>query len=417
MSVDDLLGFTKSELLAMAREAGLRGRSRMTKAELATALGDQAREAAPSDTGDDEGDGEVTVIDRGPAANGPSLLELLSDLVARGPGAKRRSALAARHRTRVDEDRQCSWRSLEGHPCGLPVVRGSDQCVLHGGLEIMDLAVPITGRLGFDTWPTLLRHLQLGSYDVDPLGLDPVVAEMGWHLLNFMYFDYFRIEVEGIENIPDTGGAMLVANHGGAAIPYDGLMMAISVANEAKVPRRVRVTGTELFNIVPWLSPFFRKAGGAYAARGDAEFLLKQGHLLGVFPEGERGFMKPIWDAYEVQRFGRGGFVQIAEKAGAPIVPVAIVGSEEVHPAVTVSKTLGRLVRLLMPDQRVEGVAVFLNPIPLPVKWHIRFMEPIPPDNPGQDPEPLWVLERTEHIRSQIQRRLDQMLSERETLW
>jgi 1-acyl-sn-glycerol-3-phosphate acyltransferase len=405
----DLSSLTKAELMVLARKVQLPGRSRMTKAQLVDAL---RRIEDPEDT-------EIPVVDKGPAdaSTEPSLLDVLAQLITQGPGHMRRRALEEKHRAYVDDDRQCVWRSLDGHPCGLPVAQGTDHCVLHGGLDIMDLAVPITGRLGFDTWPTLYRHLQMGSYDVDPVGLDPVVAEMGWHILNFMYFDYFRVEVEGIENIPGDGGAMLVANHGGAIIPYDGLMLAIAVANEAAVPRRVRVTGTELFNIVPWLSPFFRKAGGAYAARGDAEFLLRQGHLLGVFPEGERGFMKPVWDAYEVQRFGRGGFVSIAEKTGAPIVPVAIVGSEEVHPAVTVSKSVGRLVRLLMPEQRVEGVALFLNPIPLPVKWRIRFMEPIPPENPGRPPEPLRVLERTEEIRSQIQRELDEMLGERDSLW
>jgi 1-acyl-sn-glycerol-3-phosphate acyltransferase len=404
---DNLARLIKAELLLMAREADIKGRSRMTKAELVAAL-----TAAES-----EEDDEVRVVDRGPGDGGSSLLELLAEIVGHGPGHERRSALAAKHAGYVDPSRKCSWRSIEGHPCGLPVAVGSDSCALHGGVDIMDLAVPITGHLGFDSWPTLFRHLQLGSYDIDPVGLDPVVAEMGWHVLNFLYFDYFRVAVEGIENVPETGGAMLVSNHGGAALPYDGLMLAVSVANEGPVPRRVRVTATELFNILPWVSPLFRKSGGAYAARGDAEFLLNQGHVLGVFPEGERGFMKPVWEAYEVQRFGRGGFVSIAESAGVPIVPVAIVGSEEVHPAVTVSKTLARLVRLIMPEQRVEGVAVFLNPVPLPVKWHIRFLEPIPAAQPGEVSDPLWLLERTEDVRSRIQRTLDEMLAQRDSLW
>jgi 1-acyl-sn-glycerol-3-phosphate acyltransferase len=409
MSPEDLAALTKAELMALAREAAIRGRSSMNKRQLVEALS-----AAESDDDDDD---EIPVTDRGPERTGPSLLELLSEILEHSPGRERRAALSARHARFVDDRKVCAWRSLDGHPCGLPAVAGADSCALHGGLDIMDLAVPVTGRLGFDTWPTLVRHLRMGSYDVDPVGLDPIVAEMGWHLLNFMYFDYFRVEVEGIEHVPEQGPGMLIANHGGGLIPYDGLMMAITVANEAPVPRRVRVTGTELFNILPWLSPLFRKAGGAYAARGDAEFILGQGHLLGVFPEGERGFMKPVWDAYEVQRFGRGGFVTIAEKTGTPIVPVAIVGSEEVHPAVTVSTALARLVRMVMPDQRVEGVAVFLNPIPLPVKWRIRFLEPIPPAAPGTDPEPLWVLERTEAIRARIQRELDTMVAARDSLW
>ena len=135
------------------------------------------------------------------------------------------------------------------------------------------------------------------------------------------------------------------------------------------------------------------------------------------FPRAKRGFMKPVWNAYEVQRFGRGGFISIAEQAGVPIIPVAIIGSEEVHPAVTVSKRLARLVRLIMPEQRVEGVALFLNPLPLPVRWKIRFLPPIAPAHPGSPPDPLEMLEKTEAIRTEIQRNLDEMLAERTSLF
>jgi 1-acyl-sn-glycerol-3-phosphate acyltransferase len=127
--------------------------------------------------------------------------------------------------------------------------------------------------------------------------------------------------------------------------------------------------------------------------------------------------MKPVWNAYEVQRFGRGGFVTLAEQAQAPIVPVAIIGSEEVHPAVSVSKRLARLVRLVFPDQRIEGVAVFLNPLPLPVKWTIRFLPRVEPSGRAELPDPLWLLERTEEIRGAIQAALNDMLARRTTLW
>ena len=178
-----------------------------------------------------------------------------------------------------------------------------------------------------------MRQAWLASYDVDPIGLDPVVAEVAWHLLNYLFFDYFRVEVQGIEHLPTTGPAVVVANHGGAALPYDGMMLAIAAANEAPLPRRIRIAATEIFNLLPWVSHLYRKAGAVYASRADAQYLLANGHVLGVFPEGERGFMKPVWNAYEVQRFGRGGFVTLAEGASAPIVPVAIIGSEEASPS------------------------------------------------------------------------------------
>ncbi len=125
--------------------------------------------------------------------------------------------------------------------------------------------------------------------------------------------------------------------------------------------------------------------------------------------------MKPVWEAYRLQRFGRGGFVELASQAGSPIVPVAIVGSEEVHPAVAVSKTLARLVRLVLPEQRVEGVAVWLNPIPLPVRWHIRFLPAL--EVPPTRTDPLAVLETTEVVKGIIQGALDEMTAQRRSLF
>lgn len=387
----------KDELLEMARDLGIRGRSRMTKAELvdavAAALGaEEAPPAAPEEE-------RLFTI---PGVNPED----------RAEAKARRTALQDRLLLLVDGERPCGWVSLEGHPCGLPVVAGTDACGLHGGGNIYDTAIPLTGRLALDTWPTLWRHILLSTYDVDPLGLDPVIAEMAWHVLNALYFDYFRVEVEGIENVPMDGPGLLVANHGGAALPYDGAMLTLAVLNEAALPRRVRVIGTEIFNMLPFVSHVYRKIGAAYAAREDARFLLDHGHLIGVFPEGERGFMKPVWEAYRVQRFGRGGFLELSEEAKAPIVPVAIVGSEEVHPAVGVSKRLARLVRFFFPDQRVEEMAIFLNPIPLPVRWQLRFLPPIEPTG---ELDPLALLERTEDVRRTIQASLDDILASRTT--
>ncbi len=400
MTRDHFASMTKKQLLEVARDRGLRGRSTMSKADLIEALSDREVPTG-AETPDVEGLGSITIPGIAPED--------------RAEARARRDALNERLSGFLDMDTHCDWQSIEGHPCGLPVLSGSQKCGLHGDGSIADRAIPLTGKLGFGAWPPLLRQLSLATYDVDAFGLDPVVAEMAWHLLNMLYYDYFRVEVEGIENVPMDGGAVLVANHGGATLPYDGAMLSLAVMNEATVPRRVRVIGTEIFNMLPGVSHLYRKVGAAYATRDDARELLRRGHLLGVFPEGERGFMKPVWEAYRVGRLGRGGFAELAEEASAPIVPVAIVGSEEVHPAVMVSKRLAKLVRMFFPDQRVEEIAIALNPLPLPIRWHIRFLPQVLPSKADHHLDSLDQLERAEDVRRTIQSALDDILSNRRT--
>ncbi|GMR02507.1 MAG: hypothetical protein BMS9Abin20_0845 [Acidimicrobiia bacterium] len=402
MTQPELEQLTKRELLALARDRRVPGRSTMSKAELIDALADAGH------TETEENHAEV--IDGLGSLHLPGISP-----EDRAVARARRAALHERLTRFVDHSTHCPWTSIEGHPCGLPVVSGTQRCGLHGDGSIADRAVPLTGSLSFSSWPTLWRHLMLATYDPDPFGLDPVIAEMAWHLLNGLYYDYFRVEVEGIEHVPIDGGAVIVANHGGAALPYDGAMLSLSVMNEAEIPRRVRVIGTEIFNMLPFVSHLYRKVGAAYAARDDARELLRRGHLLGVFPEGERGFMKPVWEAYRVGRLGRGGFADLAEEANVPIVPAAIVGSEEVHPAVLVSKRLAQLVRLFFPEQRIEEIAVALNPIPLPIRWHIRFLQPVMPSGPDRTLDALEKLERAEDVRRSIQNALDDILANRTT--
>ena len=406
----DLRSLTKRDLYEMARARDVAGRSSMSKSQLVDAL----TPSAPDPREDDER--EVEVVDEGADGDGLGSLQLPGiSPEDRAEARARRASLDERLSQFVDRSTHCSWTSIEGHPCGLPVLADTTRCGLHGDGSIADRPIPLTGSLGFSTWPTLWRHLSLATYDPDSFGLDPVIAEMTWSVLNGLYYDYFRVEVEGIENVPSNGGAVLVANHGGAAIPYDGAMLALAVMNEAETPRRVRVIGTEIFNMLPFVSHLYRKVGAAYAARDDARELLKRGHLLGVFPEGERGFMKPVWEAYRVGRLGRGGFADLAQDAGVPIVPVAIIGSEEVHPTVMVSKRLAQLVRLIFPEQRVEEIAIALNPIPLPIRWKIRFLPPVGPSGGGEPIDGLEQLERVEDVRRSIQSALDDMLAIRTT--
>ncbi len=360
--MSDLSDRTVADLRRMAARAGIEGRSTMRKADLVAALE------------------SLTARPQAPWGRFLSL-----------------------------ED-QCTRRLPNGARCDLPPVRGGQRCVLHGGSDVGDVTIPALGRLGPDTWPTLRRHQRLASYDPDPLGADPVASEIVWWLLDFLYRDWFEVSVEGINHVPMEGPALLVPNHAGAALPYDAFMLQLAVANEAALPRRVRIVGTELFNMLPFAGNLFRRSGGAYASAEEADWILDHGHLLGVFPEGVAGFQKGGQGTYQTVRFGRGGFAATASQHAAPIIPVAILGSEETHPVLFTSKRLATLVRLFLPDQRVDEMAVWLNPIPLPVKWRIRFLPPIhvPPDA-----DRLTVLECAEATRTAVQGALDEMVAER----
>ncbi len=369
--MNDLPARTVPELRAMAAELGVAGRSVMRKAELIAAI-----EAAPPASG-------TVVADGG---------------------------RQGRWRHLIDTDSRCAAPLPTGARCDLPIVRGQDRCVLHGGMDIGDLSIPAFGELGPHTWPELRRHQRMASYDPDTLGADPVATEIGWWLLNFLYHDWFKVEVQGVHHVPMDGPGILVPNHAGAALPYDAMMLQLAVANEAELPRRVRVIGTEIFNMLPFVSHLYRRAGGAFAGRSEATWALEQGHLLGVFPEGVAGFQKASTGTYQTTRFGRGGFASLAADHGAPVIPVAIIGSEEAHPVLFTSRRLADLVRLVFPDQRVEEMAVWLNPIPLPVRWRIRFLPPMEVP-PGADR--LTILEVAEETRRRVQAALDDMVEDR----
>jgi 1-acyl-sn-glycerol-3-phosphate acyltransferase len=371
--MSDLERLNKAELSALATAAKIPGRSKMSKSELLIALNTHLENRSP-----------------------------LPDPPRPAPVSQRRTWTHM-----LDFDQRCGHQMGLGAVCDYPLVKGASACALHGGINISDLAVPASGELGTHTWPQLRRHQRQATYDPDPLGLDPVTSEVLAYLANFLFYDWFKVDVEGIEHVPMDGPAVLVPNHAGAAFPYDAVMLNMAVVNTAPLPRRIRVVGTEFFAQLPFVSHLFKRSGGAYAARPDARWILDNGLLLGVFPEGVAGFQKPHTEAYQVKRFGRGGFAKLAADAGAPIVPVAIIGSEDTHPVVMSSKALADVVKLIFPSQRVDEMGIWLNPLPLPVKWTIRFLEPIhvPPTA-----DRLTIMELGEQTRQTVQEALDDML-------
>jgi 1-acyl-sn-glycerol-3-phosphate acyltransferase len=215
------------------------------------------------------------------------------------------------------------------------------------------------------------------DYEVDDFGFDPQWTESFLSVFTVLYRDYWRVETTGIENVPATGRALLVSNHAGV-LPWDGTMIKTAVFAEHPHPRHVRALVASLFMGMPMLSWFLRRTGQTVGHPDDTRRLLERDELVLVFPEGVRGTGKGFKDRYRLRRFGRGGFVATAIRSGAPIIPVSVVGSEEIYPMVADLAPVARFLGL--PYFPITPTWPWLGPlglIPLPSKWRIQFHAPI----------------------------------------
>jgi len=259
-----------------------------------------------------------------------------------------------------------------------------------------------------------LRRRFTGEYDVDDFGLDTELTEkVVLPLLRLPYKNWWRVEQRGTEHIPREGAAMIVANHSGT-LPWDAIMTTVGV-HEA-TGRHLRQLAADLAMRLPFSGELARKTGNTLACKQDSLRLLEAGELVGVYPEGFKGVGKPFKDRYKLQRFGRGGFVQVAVQAKVPIIPVAIVGAEEIYPIIGNIKPLARL--LGFPYFPVTPTWPALGPlgmIPLPSKWIITYGEPIPTDRVGEDDaaDPMYLFNLTDEVRETIQQMLYKTLMTR----
>ena len=255
-----------------------------------------------------------------------------------------------------------------------------------------------------------------GDYVVDEFGFDPHINNAIFlPLLRGLFKSWFRVEVSGIENLPDTGPALIVANHAGV-LPLDGLMASVAVHDHHPANRDLRLLAADMVFDMPVLGQAARKAGHTMACTSDAHRLLAAGELTAVFPEGYKGLGKHFKDRYKLQRFGRGGFVSAALRTKAPIVPCSIVGSEEIYPMMADIKLLARLLGLpYFPVTPLFPLAGPVGLVPMPSKWHIQFGEPIYTadyDEAAAD-DPMITFELTDHVRETIQQTLYQLLANR----
>jgi 1-acyl-sn-glycerol-3-phosphate acyltransferase len=287
---------------------------------------------------------------------------------------------------------------------------------IEAGMELPAAVASAAAALPRDAREGLRRAAErlAGDYEEDEWGFDEEFAEAVFPLFELMYDRWWRVDAIGVENVPAHGRALLVANHAGI-LPWDATMMGVAILRHHPLPRYPRFLVLDWAFELPYVSVFMRKVGGVSASPHNAERLLADDQLVAVFPEGVKGAGKDWRDRYRLQRFGRGGFVELALRTGAPMVPVAVVGSEEIYPKIGESRLLSRL--LGAPYFPVTPTFPLLGPlgaIPLPSKWRIEFCDPIETagyaDRAG---DRNLVLELSELVRDTIQAKVYENLVRR----
>ncbi len=286
--------------------------------------------------------------------------------------------------------------------------------VAASGVEPDEVEKQVASTLAF------LRRRVTGDFEVDDFGFDEDFTTSAYlPLLRPLYKSWFRVEVRGIENIPAEGGGLVVSNHSGT-LAFDSLMTQVAVYDETPTHRHLRMLGADFVFQTPMVSQVARKSGSTLATTADAERLLSSGELVGVWPEGFKGIGKPFSERYKLQRFGRGGFVANAIRAGVPIIPCSIVGAEEIYPMIGNMKTLARL--LGAPYAPVTPTWPLLGPlgmIPLPSKWLIEFGVPVQTADlgPGAADDPMLIFDLTDQTRETIQQTLYSLLMQRRSVF
>ncbi|HWF58142.1 MAG TPA: lysophospholipid acyltransferase family protein [Candidatus Dormibacteraeota bacterium] len=251
----------------------------------------------------------------------------------------------------------------------------------------------------------LAARRRRGETGVDDFGFDREWTETLLPLSAWVYRNWWRVRALGVDNVPAQGRALLVANHAGV-IPYDGAMVRTALLLEQARPRHAHaLVLTGLFSM-PGTSWLMRRTGNTLAHNADAARLLEDDELVLVFPEGTKGTGKPYSDRYRLRRFGRGGFVETALRAGSPIIPISIVGSEEIHPNLAEIPAVARLLRL--PYLPLTPTFPWLGPaglIPLPSSWIIEFHPPLQLSAAERESaeDPGRVLAISDRVRDVIQ--------------
>ncbi|MBI2335953.1 MAG: acyltransferase family protein [Deltaproteobacteria bacterium] len=262
-------------------------------------------------------------------------------------------------------------------------------------------------------------NLNPATEEVDEFGRDYKFEAKIKPISDFFYYKYWRVSTHGVENVPHKGRALLVANHSGT-LPFDGPMIRLAVNNDHPARRAARFLVEDFVYYLPFVGTFMYRVGGVRASQDNAERLLNKDHLVAVFPEGQKGIGKLFNKRYQLQRFGRGGFIKLAIRTNTPIIPVAVVGAEETHPllykASFLAKPFGIPYVPITPTMPWFGPLGFFG---LPTKWTIYFGKPINVAQYGKKAldDDLLIHKLSEQVRHTIQEMLVDGLKRRKSIF
>jgi 1-acyl-sn-glycerol-3-phosphate acyltransferase len=277
-------------------------------------------------------------------------------------------------------------------PVGRPRAQRSWLTALLPG-PLRELGEELDRRLA--ALPTLLNE-----YGYDPFGFDPRYAEPWLLPAAFLYRYWFRVETHGVHHLPE-GRLLLIGNHAGNTFAYDAGMVSMATLLEGEVPRLPRGMAEYYLPQLPFFNVFMQRLGSVVGTPENCAQLLERGEAILVFPEGQRGFVKPYRKRYQLQEFGL-GFMRLALETDTPIVPVGIVGSEEQMPAFANVRWLGRWIGA--PAFPLTPTFPWLGPLgflPLPVKFRILFGEPMRFEGDSHE-EDAEVAKKVERVKSAI---------------
>lgn len=284
-----------------------------------------------------------------------------------------------------------------------------------GLLELLQKALSFIPGITGNDYEQLIETLE----QMDEFGKVPDIETKLESFMLFLYEKYWRVETSGLENIPNEGRTLIVSNHSGV-IPFDGAMIATAIYKFHPAQRYARFLIEDWFGQLPFATEFMNAVGQVRASQENAERLLRQEDLVGVFPEGIKGMAKGFKNRYHLARFGRGGVIRLAIRTRTPVVPCAVVGAEEIYIVLGYANWLGKIFGLpLLPITLTFPWLGALGLVPLPTKWYIQFGDVISYEEYDESAlkDNVIINRLNRQLRTTIQEMVDSVLKKRRSLF